>query len=70
MAALARGFSAFPPRLRHALAVIAALVARCHLPISDDLEFVWMAGGDGDLIFDALCMDSNSDLSPYGSDDK
>lgn len=47
-----------------------ALVARGHLPISDDLEFVGMASGDGDLIFDALCMDSDSDLSAYGSNDK
>jgi hypothetical protein len=32
-------------------------------PTSDDLEFVGMANGSGDLIFDALCMDSNSDPS-------
>jgi hypothetical protein len=44
--------------------VIATLVARGHLPTSDDLEFVGMADSDRDLIFDALCMDSDSDLSP------
>jgi hypothetical protein len=48
-------FGAFPPR--HAPVVIAALVARGHLPTLDDLEFVGMARGGGDLIFDALCTD-------------
>lgn len=27
-----------------------------------------MANGSGDLIFDALCMDSDLDMSPFGSD--
>jgi hypothetical protein len=45
--------------------VIVALVAYGHLPTSDDLEFVGMADSDRDLIFDALCMDSDSDLSPF-----
>jgi hypothetical protein len=42
--------------------VIATLVARIHLPTLDDLEFVGMANGGGDLIFDALCTDLGSDL--------
>jgi hypothetical protein len=60
------GIDAFPPRLCHAPAVIAALVSCGHLPTMDDLEFVEMAGGGGDLIFDALCTDSDldSDLGP------
>lgn len=49
---------AFPPQLRHAPAMIAALVACGHLATFDDFEFVGMASGSGDLIFDALCMDS------------
>jgi hypothetical protein len=58
----------FPPRLCHALAVITTLVARGHLPTSDDLEFVGMADGNEDLIFDVLCTDS--DLGPSVSDDE
>jgi hypothetical protein len=46
--------NAFPPQLRHALTGIAALVARSHLPTSDDLEFLGMVTGGGDLIFDTL----------------
>jgi hypothetical protein len=55
---------AFPPRLCHAMAVIIAQVAHDYLPTSDDLEFVGMADGGGALIFNALCTDSNLDLSP------
>lgn len=43
--------------------VIAALVARDHVPTPDDLEFVGVVAGGGDLVFDALYTDSNSDLS-------
>jgi hypothetical protein len=64
------GLGALPPRLCHALVVIAALVSHGHLPTMDDLEFVEMAGGDGDLIYDTLCTDSDSDLGPSGSDDE
>ena len=38
-------------------------------PTSDDLEFVGMANGSGDLIFDALCMDLDSNLSLPESDE-
>jgi hypothetical protein len=41
--------------------VIAAHVAHDHLPTTDDLEFVGMVDGSEDLIFDALCSDSDSD---------
>jgi hypothetical protein len=41
--------------------VIAALVARDHLPTTDDLEVVGMVDRSGDLIFDALCLDSDLD---------
>lgn len=58
------------PQLCHAPAVIAAIVACGHLPTSDVLEFVGMADGGGDIIFDALCMDSNSNLSPSGNDNE
>jgi hypothetical protein len=64
------GSGAFPPRLRHVPAAIAALVAYVHLPTSDDLEFVGMVDGSGDLIFDALCTDSDSNLDPSGSNDE
>jgi hypothetical protein len=64
------GFGAFPPRLCHAPAVTAALVACGHLPMTDDLEFVEMVGGGEDLIYDALWMDSDSDLGPSRSDDE
>jgi hypothetical protein len=64
------GFSAFPPRLRHAPTIIAALVSHGHLPRIDDLEFVEMAGGDGDLIYDSLFMESDSYLDPSRSDDE
>lgn len=59
---------AFLPRLRHTPVVIAALVARGHLPTSDDLEFVGMADGGGYLIFNALYTDS--DLSPPESSEQ
>jgi hypothetical protein len=36
----------------------------------DYLEFVEMAGGDEDLIYDALCMGSDSDLGPSKCDDE
>jgi hypothetical protein len=62
--------SAFSPRLCHALAVIATLVAHGHLPTSNDLEFVGMADGGGDLIFDALCTDSDSNLNPPKSSEE
>lgn len=64
------GFGAFLPQLCHAPAVIAAIMAHGHLPTSDVLEFVGMADGGGDIIFDALCMDSNSNLSPSGNDNE
>jgi hypothetical protein len=64
------GFGSFPPRLRHAPAVIAAHVAHDHLPMIDDLEFVEMAGGGEDLIYNALCTDSNSDVGPSRSDEE
>jgi hypothetical protein len=51
------GHGAFPPRLRHALTKIAALVVCGHFPTSDDLEFMGMADSGGDLILDALCTD-------------
>lgn len=51
------GSGAFLARLCHAPVVIAALVARGHLPISNGLEFSGMVDSEGDLIFDALCMD-------------
>jgi hypothetical protein len=59
---------AFPPRLRHASMVIAVLVPHGHLPMMDDMECVEMADDSGDLIFDALCMDS--DLGPSRSEDE
>jgi hypothetical protein len=59
---------AFPRRLCHAPVVIADLMSRGHLPMMDDLEFMEMVGGGEDLIFDALCTDS--DLGPSGSDDE
>lgn len=58
------GSSAFLPRLSHTLAVIVALVVHDHLPTYGDLEFMGMDDGDKDLIFDALCTDSDSNLSP------
>lgn len=64
------GFDAFPSRLHHALAIIVALVSRDHLPMIDNLEFVEMASGDGDLIFNAFCTDSDSNLGPSKSDDE
>lgn len=64
------GFGAFLPQLCHAPTVIAAIVARGHLPTSDVLEFVGMADGGGDIIFDALCTDSNSNLSPSRNDNE
>jgi hypothetical protein len=36
----------------------------------DDLEFMEMAGGDEDLIYDALCTESNSDMGPSMSDEE
>jgi hypothetical protein len=57
----------FPPQLRHAPVVIAALLARGHLPTTNVLEFVGMVAGSGDLIFDTLCMNSDSNLSPHES---
>lgn len=45
-------------------------MAHGHLPTSDVLEFVRMADGGGDIIFDALCTDSNSNLSPSGNDNE
>jgi hypothetical protein len=38
--------------------------------MTDDLEFVEMVGGGEDLIYDALWMDSDSDLGPSRSDDE
>jgi hypothetical protein len=59
----------FPPHLYHTSRVILALVTRGHLATIDDLEFVKMVKGEGDLIFDALCSDSGSDpSSPMGSE--
>jgi hypothetical protein len=58
-----RGCRAFPPRLLHAPTVIVALVARGHLPTSDDLEFVGMADDDG-TSSSTLYTDSDLDLSP------
>lgn len=63
-------FGAFLPPLRDAPVVIATLVSCGHLPTSDDLELMGMANGGGDFIFNALCIDSDSDLSPLGSDDE
>lgn len=40
-----------------------ALVARGHLPTSYDLEFIGMVDGGGDFVFDALCTNSDSNLS-------
>lgn len=51
------GSGAFLTRLCHAPAVIAALVARNHLPTSNGLEFAGMVDSEGDLIFDVLCTD-------------
>lgn len=53
----------FPHRLRRAPTVIAALVARGHLPTFDDLEFIGMVENNRDFIFDALYTDSDSGLS-------
>jgi hypothetical protein len=64
------GFDAFSPRLRLAPVVIVALMSHVHLSTIDDLEFVEMAGGDEDLIFDVLCTDSDSDLGSSRSDDE
>lgn len=64
------GFGAFPPRLCHAPTVIATLVARDHLPTTDDLEFVEMAGGGEGLICHALCTNSNLYLGPSRSNDE
>jgi hypothetical protein len=61
------GLGAFLPQMRHALAVIAALVAHDHLPTFEDQEFVGMVDGRGYLIFDALCTDSDSDHLPIFS---
>jgi hypothetical protein len=36
----------------------------------DDLEFMEITGGGGDLIFDALCTDLDLDLGPSRSDDE
>jgi hypothetical protein len=44
--------------------VIATLVAHDHIPTTDDLEFVGIADGGEDLIFNTLYTDSDSDLSP------
>jgi hypothetical protein len=55
--------NAFPPQLRHAPAVIVALVAHNYLLTSDDV-FLGMVTDGGYIIFDALYTDSNSDLSP------
>lgn len=41
--------------------MIATLVARGHVPTIDDLEFVGMVDGSGDLIFDTLYSDSGLD---------
>jgi hypothetical protein len=62
-------FGTFSPRLCHASAVITTLVAHDHLPTSEDLEFMGMVGDNEDLIFDALCTNSDSDL-PSRSDDE
>jgi hypothetical protein len=40
-----------------------ALMPHDHVPTIDDLEFVGMVDGGGDLIFDALYSDSSSDPS-------
>jgi hypothetical protein len=44
----------FSPRLHNATKVIVTLMAYCHVPMIDDLEFTWMVDGGEDLIFDAL----------------
>jgi hypothetical protein len=36
----------------------------------DNLVFAEMASGDEDLIFNAFCMDLNSNLGPSKSDDE
>lgn len=41
----------FPPHQRHAPWVIMDLVARSHLPTTDDLEFIGIVEGGGYLIF-------------------
>jgi hypothetical protein len=64
------GIDAFPPRLRHAPTVIATLGSLDHLSMMNDLEFMEMAGGGGDLIFDTLYTDLDSDLGPSASDDE
>jgi hypothetical protein len=43
-------------------------VAHDHLPKTYDLEFVEMASGGVDLIYDAVYTDSDSDLGPSRSD--
>jgi hypothetical protein len=45
-------------------------MAHGHLPMIDDLEFVEMAGGGEDLIYDTLCTDSNSYTGPSMSDEE
>jgi hypothetical protein len=62
------GFSAFPPRPRHTPAIIATLVAHDRHPTSNNIEFVGMVGGGGDLIFETLCTDS--DPSPPRSNNE
>jgi hypothetical protein len=62
MTALRGSPRVFPPLLRHASGVIATVVAHGHFPTIDDLEFIEMVEGNGDLIFYALY--SNSDLDP------
>lgn len=62
--------SVFPPHLRHTLEVIADLVAHGRLPTTDDLEFVGMVDGGGDLVFDALYMDLDSDHASLKSSEE
>lgn len=45
------------PRLLHASRMIATLMAHGHLLTTDDLMFVGMVEGGGDLIFETLCSD-------------
>jgi hypothetical protein len=52
----------FPQRLPHAPGVIATLMAQGRLPTTNGLEFVGMVGDDGDLILDALYLDTRLGL--------
>jgi hypothetical protein len=60
---------AFPPYLHHAPGMITAFVARAHVPMIDDMELIGMINGDGDLIFDSLCSNSDLDLGSSTSNE-